>query len=96
MVVDGCQTSMPTSLSYLKDSSTYSVISCVDLVWLQSVCCGGEGGFVSAGCWFACSDGEMRVAGSFGGAGVGWTEWSGGEGVPDDGGDIVLKLLRPV
>ena len=81
---------MSTSLSYLKDSSTYSDISFVDFVWLKSACC--EGGFVSGGCWLACSDGEMRVVGGFGG----WTGWSGGEGVPDDGGDISLKLLRPV
>jgi hypothetical protein len=63
---------------------------------------GGEGEFVSAGCWVpnscwsACSDAEMRVAGSFGGPGVGWTGWSGGEGVLEEGGDGVLRKHHPV
>ena len=63
---------------------------------------GGEGEFVSAGCWVpnscwsACSDAEIRVAGSFAGFGVGLTGWSGGEGVLDEAGDGVLRWHRPV
>ena len=89
---------MLTSLSYLKDSSTYSVLSEGDLVRWWPVGGGGEDEFGSVGGWVpnlcrsVCSDAERKEDGSFGDFRMGWLGWNGGEGDLDEAGDGVLGL----
>ena len=78
MVVNGVQVSMLTSLSYLKDSLTYSALSKGVLGQWWPVGGGGEDDFGSVGGWVpnlcrsVCNDAERKEDGSFGDFRMGW------------------------